>query len=201
VSNSGRRRTASRAKHNSAIACGSESDRPVKVSSRPSSRHHRGLDKVQNQTNTGIVPEGELADSTGILRRHGVQVTAQRLAVMKAVARRPHGTTDEIEEFVRAEIGAVSRQAVYDALGVLTDKGLIRRIQPARSPARYEDRVDDNHHHLVCRGCGVTVDVACAVGYTPCLEAAEDNGFIVDEAEVIYWGTCPLCQRVGEDSP
>ena len=139
--------------------------------------------------------EKELADSADLLRRNGVQVTAQRLAVLKAVSARPHGTTDEIEEFVRAEIGAVSRQAVYDALGILTDKGLIRRIQPARSAARYEDRVDDNHHHLVCRGCSTTVDVPCAVGYKPCLEAADDNGFIVDEAEVIYWGTCPVCQK------
>ena len=107
---------------------------------------------------------------------------------------RPHGTADEIEGLVRAEIGAVSRQAVYDALGILTDKGIIRRIQPARSAARYEDRVDDNHHHLVCRTCGVTVDVPCAVGYRPCLAAAEDHGFVVDEAEVIYWGTCPACR-------
>jgi Fur family transcriptional regulator, stress-responsive regulator len=141
------------------------------------------------------MPERELPDSADLLRRHGVQVTAQRLAVLTAVSRRPHGTADDIEEFVRAEIGAVSRQAVYDALGTLTDKGLIRRIQPARSPARYEDRVDDNHHHLVCRSCGVTVDVHCAVGYKPCLEAADDNGFIIDEAEVIYWGTCPICQK------
>jgi Fe2+ or Zn2+ uptake regulation protein len=153
------------------------------------------LDKVQNQINDGIMSERELADSADLLRRNGVQVTAQRLAVLRAVSARPHGTTDEIEELVRAEIGAVSRQAVYDALGVLTDKGLIRRIQPARSPALYEDRVDDNHHHLVCRACGVTVDVPCAVGYKPCLEAADDNGFVVDEAEVIYWGTCPACQK------
>jgi Fe2+ or Zn2+ uptake regulation protein len=140
------------------------------------------------------VTKGELANTADLLRQHGVQVTAQRLAVLKAVSGRPHGTTEEIEEVVRAEIGAVSRQAVYDALGVLTDKGLIRRIQPARSPARYEDRVDDNHHHLVCRGCGATVDVPCAVGSKPCLEAADDHGFIVDEAEVIYWGTCSVCQ-------
>ncbi|MGH9129835.1 MAG: Fur family transcriptional regulator [Acidimicrobiales bacterium] len=131
----------------------------------------------------------------GLLRQHGVQVTAQRLAVLGAVSIRPHGTADDIEEVVRAEIGAVSRQAVYDALGTLTERGLIRRIQPARSPARYEDRVDDNHHHLVCRTCGRTVDVDCAVGARPCLEAALDHGFTIDEAEVIYWGHCPACQE------
>jgi Fur family ferric uptake transcriptional regulator len=141
------------------------------------------------------MPTGKVVDPADPLRQHGLQVTAQRLAVLRAVSGRPHATADEIEELVRAEIGAVSRQAVYDALGTLTDRGLIRRIQPARSPARYEDRVDDNHHHLVCRSCGITVDVRCAVGATPCLVAADDNGFIVDEAEVIYWGTCPACQR------
>jgi Fur family transcriptional regulator, stress-responsive regulator len=133
-------------------------------------------------------------DPTDLLRRHHVQLTAQRLAVLKAVSARPHGTADEIEDLVREEIGTVSRQAIYDALGVMTDKGIIRRIQPARSPARYEDRIGDNHHHLVCRRCGVTVDVPCAVGSTPCLEAGDDHGFAVDEAEVIYWGTCPACQ-------
>ena len=96
---------------------------------------------------------------------------------------------------MRDEIGTISRQAVYDALGTLTEKGLIRRIQPARSPARYEDRVDDNHHHLVCRTCGRTVDIDCAVGYRPCLEADADHGFTIDEAEVIYWGSCPACQE------
>jgi len=124
-----------------------------------------------------------------------MQVTAQRLAVLRAVSGRAHSAADEIEELVRADIGAVSRQAVYDALGILTDKGLIRRIQPARSPAQYEIRMDDNHHHLVCRSCGVTVDVDCAVGSAPCLDVADDRGFIVDEAEVIYWGTCPTCQH------
>ena len=98
----------------------------------------------------------------------------------------------------RSEIGAISRQAVYDALGTLTDKGLIRRIQPARSPARYEDRVDDNHHHLVCRVCGITVDVDCAVGDAPCLEPVTDHGFAVDEAEVVFWGTCGDCQSSKE---
>ncbi len=133
-------------------------------------------------------------DLAALLRQHGVQVTAQRLAVLRAVSGRPHGTADDVEEVVRADIGAISRQAVYDALGTLTEKGIIRRIQPARSPARYEDRVDDNHHHLVCRTCGRTVDVDCAVGSRPCLEAADDHGFTIDEAEVIYWGTCPACR-------
>ena len=134
-------------------------------------------------------------DPVDILRQHGVQVTAQRLAVLRLVFRRPHCTADEIEEVVRAEIGAISRQAVYDALATLTEKGLIRRIQPARSPARYEDRVDNYHHHLVCRGCGRMVDVDCAVGSRPCLDAADDHGFSIDEAEVIYWGLCPICQE------
>jgi Fe2+ or Zn2+ uptake regulation protein len=134
-----------------------------------------------------------------LLREHGLQVTAQRLAVMRAVSTRPHGTADDIEESVRAEIGAISRQAVYDALATLTDKGLIRRIQPARSAARFEDRVDDNHHHIVCRACGRTVDVDCAVGRRPCLDAADDQGFAIDEAEVIYWGYCPACQSASAD--
>jgi Fe2+ or Zn2+ uptake regulation protein len=140
------------------------------------------------------MPAGETPDPANVLRQHGVQVTPQRLAVLKAVSGRPHGTADEIEELVRAGIGAVSRQAVYDALGVLTSTGLVRRTQPARSPARYEDRAGDNHHHLVCRQCGVAADVDCAVGHAPCLQAADDHGFVVDEAEVIYWGTCPACQ-------
>jgi len=122
-----------------------------------------------------------------------LQVTSQRLAVLRAVTSAPHRSADDIDKAVRAEIGAVSRQAVYDALGILTEKGLLRRIQPAGSPARYEDRVGDNHHHLVCRVCNRMVDVDCAVGETPCLTAAEDAGYDVDEAEVIYWGRCPTC--------
>jgi Fur family transcriptional regulator, stress-responsive regulator len=132
-------------------------------------------------------------DNDALLRRHGLQVTAQRLAVLRAVSDRPHRTADDIYTVVRAEIGAISRQAVYDALSVLGDKGLLRRIQPAGSPARYEDRVGDNHHHLICRTCGGMVDVDCAVGDTPCLTAADDSGYEVDEAEVIYWGRCPEC--------
>ena len=132
-------------------------------------------------------------DKAALLRRHGVQVSAQRLAVLRAVSDRPHSTADDIDKVVRAEIGAISRQAVYDALAVLTDKGLFRRIQPARSPARYEDRVGDNHHHLICRTCGRMVDTDCAVGYTPCLTAPADSGYEIDDAEVIYWGRCPEC--------
>jgi Fe2+ or Zn2+ uptake regulation protein len=128
-----------------------------------------------------------------LLRRHGLQVTAQRLAVLRAASDRPHSTADDIYMIVRAEIGAISRQAVYDALAILTDKGILRRIQPAGSPARYEDRVDDNHHHLICRTCRRMIDVDCAVGETPCLTAADAAGYEVDEAEVIYWGRCPEC--------
>lgn len=140
------------------------------------------------------MPEVTPVDHDALLRRHGLQVTAQRLAVLRAVAARPHSTADDIYNVVRAHIGAVSRQAVYDGLAALGDKGLLRRIQPAGSPARYEDRVGDNHHHLICRTCGRMVDVDCAVGDTPCLTAADDSGYEVDEAEVIYWGTCPGCQ-------
>jgi Fur family ferric uptake transcriptional regulator len=132
-------------------------------------------------------------DNAAVLRQHGVQVTAQRLAVLRAVTDRPHATAAEIAAFVRSEIGAISLQAVYDALSTVTDKGIIRRLQPAGSPARYEDRVDDNHHHLICRTCGRMIDVDCAVGETPCLTAAEDSGYEIDEAEVIYWGRCPDC--------
>jgi Fur family ferric uptake transcriptional regulator len=132
-------------------------------------------------------------DHEALLREHGMNITAPRLAVLRAVADRPHGTADDIHLGVRAQIGVVSRQAVYDSLSTLTEKGVLRRIQPAGSPARYEDRVGDNHHHLICRSCNRMVDVDCAVGYTPCLIAADDLGYEIDEAEVIYWGRCPEC--------
>jgi Fur family transcriptional regulator, stress-responsive regulator len=135
----------------------------------------------------------EATENAELLRQHGVQVSAQRLAVLRAVSNRPHSSAEDIDGVVRAEIGAISRQAVYDALGILTDKGLLRRIQPAESPARYEVRVGDNHHHLICRVCRRMVDVDCAVGHAPCLTAADVNGFVIDEAEVIYWGRCPEC--------
>ncbi len=129
-----------------------------------------------------------------LLRLHGVQVTAQRLAILRALSAHPHATADELADEVRAEIGSISRQAVYDALGVLADKHLVRRIQPAGSAARFEDRVGDNHHHLICRSCGATVDINCAVGVVPCLTAEDDHGFEIDEAEVVYWGRCPGCR-------
>ena len=120
-------------------------------------------------------------------------MTAQRLAVMRAVASQPHTTADVVAEAVRAEIGAISLQSVYDALALLVAEGLIRRIQPAGSPARFENRVGDNHHHLICRTCGRMVDVDCAVGSAPCLTAADGSGYEIDEAEVVYWGRCPTC--------
>ena len=144
------------------------------------------------------MPREASVDDHALLRRHGMLVTAQRLAVLRAVSERPHSAADDIHKVVRAEIGAMSRQAVYDALAALTDSGLLRRIQPAGSPARYENRVGDNHHHLVCRSCGGMVDVDCAVGDTPCLAAADDAGYEVDEAEVVYWGRCPECAQSNE---
>ncbi|MEM7048337.1 MAG: Fur family transcriptional regulator [Acidobacteriota bacterium] len=133
-------------------------------------------------------------DFSTVLRKHGLQVTAQRLAVLAAVVKRPHGTADDIARAVRDEIGVISRQSVYNALGALVDKGLLRRIEPSGSPTRYEDRVGDNHHHLICRSCGRVEDVDCAIGSAPCLHAADDSGFEIDEAEVIYWGRCPECR-------
>ncbi|HWO88187.1 MAG TPA: Fur family transcriptional regulator [Gemmatimonadales bacterium] len=136
-----------------------------------------------------------------LLRKHGLHVTAQRLAVLRAVSGKPHITADGVAEVANAEIGAISRQAVYDALAVLVEKGLIRRIQPTGAPARYETRVGDNHHHLICRVCGRVVDVDCAVGSAPCLTPAEGRDYEIDEAEVVYWGRCPECRaRARTDS-
>ena len=135
------------------------------------------------------------ADPADVLRQHGFKVTAQRLAVLRAVSSTPHLTADDVYETVSADIGTISQRAVYDAVGLLVDIGLLRRIQPAGSPARYEARVGDNHHHLICRTCGHTVDVDCAVGAVPCLTAADDAGYVIDEAEVIYWGRCPGCRE------
>jgi Fur family ferric uptake transcriptional regulator len=127
------------------------------------------------------------------LRRADLRVTRPRLAVLAAVHAHPHADTDSIIRVVRQDLEDVSHQAVYDVLRALTGAGLVRRIQPAGSVARYEARVGDNHHHVVCRSCGTIADVDCAVGDTPCLTASEDHGFMVEEAEVVYWGTCPAC--------
>ena len=132
-------------------------------------------------------------DEVTLLRQRGIQVTAQRLAVLRAVASEPHITADGVAEAVRAEIGSISLQSVYDALGLLVAEGLLRRIQPSGSPARFENRVGDNHHHLVCRICNRMVDVDCAVGTAPCLTAADGMGYEIDTAEVTYWGLCPSC--------
>jgi Fur family ferric uptake transcriptional regulator len=138
------------------------------------------------------------SDEAALLKQRGIQVTAQRLAVFRAVSTQPHITADAVAEAVRAEIGAISLQSVYDALALLVAEGLLRRIQPAGSPARYEDRVGDNHHHLICRRCGRMVDVDCAVGSAPCLAAADDNGYEIDTAEVTYWGVCPACSATSK---
>ena len=130
---------------------------------------------------------------TELLRASGLRVTAARLAVLAILRERPHGTADEVAREVRARAGSVSTQAVYDILHAFHRAELVRRIQPAGGPARYETRVGDNHHHLICRDCGVTVDVSCAAGTAPCLEPADAAGFEVDEAEVVFWGVCPDC--------
>lgn len=134
------------------------------------------------------------ANPAQTLREHGVQATAQRVAVLGAVSAHPHATADQILESVRARIGTISRQSVYDALGTLEQIGLVRRIQPTGSPARFENRVGDNHHHIICRNCGALADVDCAVGEKPCLTASDSHGYTIDEAEVAYWGLCPTCQ-------
>lgn len=134
-------------------------------------------------------------DPAALLRERSIYVTAPRLAVLRAVGAQPHIAAEAVVQAVRAEIGSVSRQAVYDTLNTLTEHGLLRRIQPIGSPARYEDRTADNHHHLVCRSCGKVVDIDCAVGARPCLTAGDDHGFDIDEADVTYWGYCPDCRH------
>lgn len=139
-----------------------------------------------------------------LLQQAGLRITAPRVAVLRTLARRPHAAVDGIAGAVRSELGAVSTQAIYDVLRVCSDAGIVRRIHPAGSSARFELRVGDNHHHLVCRTCGGVSDVDCAVGEAPCLEPSEPHDFKVDEAEVVFWGICPRCQSSttkGEDQP
>jgi Fur family ferric uptake transcriptional regulator len=133
------------------------------------------------------------SDAEQLLRGAALRVTRPRLAVLAAVYDHPHADTEAIIATVRRELGEVSTQAVYDVLRALTTAGLVRRIEPAGSVPRYESRVGDNHHHVVCRGCGAIADVDCAVDNTPCLTASQDHGYTIDEAEVTYWGLCPNC--------
>jgi len=135
-------------------------------------------------------------DVEQLLRGAALRVTRPRVAVLTAVRAHPHADTDSIISAVRDDVGDVSTQAVYDVLRALTSAGLVRRIEPSGSVARYESRVGDNHHHVICRSCGVIADVDCAVDETPCLIASDDHGFVIDEAEVIYWGVCPACSAV-----
>ena len=137
------------------------------------------------------MPDAE--DLKRALRAAGLRVTRPRLAVLDAVRAQPHLDTQALIRAARARVGAVSHQAVYDVLGALVDTGLVRRIQPEGSDARYEARVGDNHHHVVCRGCGAIADVDCVTGAAPCLTPSADAGFVVDEAEVVFWGRCPSC--------
>ena len=139
----------------------------------------------------GVVPDTAELEST--LRAATLRVTRPRVAVLAAVHAHPHADTDTLIAAVRDDLGPVSHQAVYDVLRALTVAGLVRRIQPSGSLARYEARVGDNHHHVVCRSCGTIGDVDCAVGETPCLHASDSHGFTIDEAEVVYWGVCPSC--------
>ncbi|QRP50169.1 Fur family transcriptional regulator [Amycolatopsis sp. FDAARGOS 1241] len=127
------------------------------------------------------------------LREVSLRVTRPRLAVLAALRGHPHVDTETVITLVRADLPSVSHQAVYDVLRALTDAGLVRRIQPAGANARYETRVGDNHHHVVCRSCGAIEDVDCTVGSAPCLTASEDHGYVIDEAEVVFWGRCPRC--------
>lgn len=140
------------------------------------------------------------SDAEKLLRGAALRVTRPRLAVLTAVHQHPHGDTDSIIGVAREQLGEVSHQAVYDVLRVLTAAGLVRRIQPAGSVARYESRIGDNHHHVVCRSCGAIADVDCAVLETPCLTASDDQGYAIDEAEVIYWGLCPACHTATRSS-
>lgn len=138
-----------------------------------------------------------LPDDEAELRAVSLRVTRPRLAVLAALREHPHVDTDTVISLVRVDHPTVSHQAVYDVLRALTGAGLVRRIQPAGAIARYESRVGDNHHHVICRSCGEIADVDCAVGHAPCLTASQDHGFVVDEAEVVYWGTCPDCATAG----
>jgi Fur family transcriptional regulator, stress-responsive regulator len=139
-------------------------------------------------------------DAAAALRAAGLRITASRLAVLSAVTNGKHVTAEEVAASARDRVGSISTQAVYDVLGALTRAGLVRRIEPAGSPARYETRVADNHHHLVCRSCGAIVDVDCVIGEPPCVLPSDASGYVIDEAEVTFWGICPACQTTSNSN-
>ncbi|GAA0220861.1 Fur family transcriptional regulator [Saccharothrix mutabilis subsp. mutabilis] len=149
---------------------------------------------IDSRKSARLPPVPTASEFEQMLRRASLRVTSPRMAVLSAVHEHPHADTDSIIGVVRDRLGTVSHQAVYDVLKALTTAGLLRRIEPPGSVARYEARVGDNHHHVVCRSCGVIADVDCAIGHAPCLTASDDHGFSIDEAEVVYWGTCPACK-------
>jgi Fe2+ or Zn2+ uptake regulation protein len=169
--------------------------RPVERS--PAASVRTILDSFQKAVLDGSVTES--LEVRQVLRDAALRVTRPRVAVLSAVRARPHADTETITLAVRDELPTVSQQAVYDCLHALTAAGLVRRLQPAGSVARYETRTGDNHHHLVCRSCGAIVDVDCAVGEAPCLTAGDDHGFEIQEAEVVYWGQCPTCSTHQEN--
>jgi Fur family transcriptional regulator, stress-responsive regulator len=142
---------------------------------------------------------GGWTDIPATLREAGLRVTAPRVAVLSEIQAAQHLTADQVAAAVRSRVGTISTQAVYDVLGALTRAGLLRRIEPAGSPTRYETRVGDNHHHVVCRSCGTIADIDCVVGEAPCLTPSEAGGFIVDEAEITFWGMCATCQTISDE--
>jgi Fur family ferric uptake transcriptional regulator len=144
-------------------------------------------------------PVEPAADIVDQLRDAGLRVTAPRVAVLQVLTEHPHSTAQDVERYARGRLGSVSTQAVYDVLAAFTSAGLVRRIEPAGSPAMFETRTADNHHHLVCRSCGLTTDVNCAVGSNVCLTPSDDAGYLLDEAEVVFWGLCPDCRRDTEE--
>jgi Fur family transcriptional regulator, stress-responsive regulator len=158
-----------------------------------------------NMADAGLLgsamPDSGLPDALTMLREGGLRATAARVAVLSEIARQPHAPADEIAYAARLRLGAVSMAAVYEVLNTLTAAGLIRRIEPAGSPARYETRTADNHHHIVCRRCNAVADVDCAVGVAPCLEPTNTLGFVIDEAEVTWWGLCANCAQETSTSP
>jgi len=144
----------------------------------------------------GAVKANDVLEAPALLRAAGLRVTSPRVAVLVALHEHPHSTADTVARHARDALGSVSTQAVYDVLAACTQAGLVRRIEPAGSPARFETRTADNHHHLVCRSCGAVADVDCALGETPCLTPSPEHGFVLDEAEVVFWGYCPTCQTI-----